>query len=91
MIEESSFENSGSVARQLDVAARKCLGDQVRLVARVELVAKIFDVPLNRPWRDPQLQRALLGRVPAGNALKHLNLSFGQSDEVFLLPRKIHH
>jgi hypothetical protein len=76
---------------KLDVAAGKSLGDQVRLVARMKFVAEIFDVPLDRSRRNAQLQGALLRGKPASDALKHLPLSFGQGDEIFLLPRKIHH
>jgi len=75
---------------ELDVAGGKRLGDQVRLVARVELVAEVLDVPLDRARCNPQLLRALLRRATAGNALEHLDLSFSQGDEIFLLPRKIH-
>jgi len=44
----------------LDVAAGQRLGDEVRLVARIELVAEVLDVPLDGAGRDPQLLRALL-------------------------------
>jgi hypothetical protein len=84
-------EERCALAAQLNVAARKGLGDKVRLVARVELVAKIFDVALDGPGRDPELLRALLRGEAAGDALEHLALALGQGDEVFLLPRKIHH
>ena len=39
----------------LDMAGRKRLGDQVRLVARMQLVAKILDMPLDRAWSDSKL------------------------------------
>ena len=45
----------------LDVAAGKSLGNQMRLVARVELVAEVFDVALHRPRCDPKLLGALFG------------------------------
>ena len=67
------------------------LGDKVRLVAGVELVAEIFDVPLDGARRDAQLLRALLGGQPECDALQDLALTLGQGDEIFLLPRKIHH
>jgi len=41
----------------------------------VELVAEIFDVPLDRPRSDSELLRALLRGEPAGDALKHLSLA----------------
>jgi hypothetical protein len=73
------------------MAAGQGLGDQVRLVFRVELVAEILDMALDGPRSDPELLGALLRRQTAGDALQHLALSLGQGDEVFLLPRKIHH
>jgi hypothetical protein len=73
------------------MTARKGLCDQVRLVPRMKLVAEIFDVALDRPWGDPELLGALLGGEPACDALKHFTLTLGQGDEIFLLPRKIHH
>jgi hypothetical protein len=44
----------------LDVTGREGLGDQMRLVARVELVAEVLDVALDRSRRDSELQRTLL-------------------------------
>ena len=73
------------------MAAGQSLGDQMRLVLGVELVAEILDVALNGPRSDPESLGALLGRQTAGNALQHLALSLGQGDEIFLLPRKIHY
>src|SRR5436309_2960582 len=77
--------------RNLEVAARERLGDQVRFVLGVELVAEVFDVPFNGTRSDAQLLCALLGRQAAGDALQHLSLTLRQGDEIFLLPRKIHH
>jgi len=70
-------ELSIGVERALDVARGERLGDQVRLVARVQLVAEILDVPLDRARGDAELLRALLGRQPAGNALQDLALALG--------------
>ena len=67
------------------------LGDQVRLVARVELVAEIFDVALDRPRRDSELQSTLFRGQPSRDALQNLPLTVGQADEILLLTRKIHH
>lgn len=66
-------------------------GDKVRLVARVELVAEIFDVPLDGARRYAQLLRALLGGQPECDALQDLALTLGQGDEIFLLTRDVHH
>jgi hypothetical protein len=66
---------AGARPRPSDVAAGKRFRDQVRLVARVKFVAKIFDVPLDRPRSDSELLRALLRGEPAGDALKHLSLA----------------
>lgn len=73
------------------MAARQGLGHQMRLIARVQLVAKILDVSLDRPWCDSELLRTLLGGESAGNALQDFSLPVGQGDKIFLLPRKIHH
>ena len=73
------------------MAARECLGDEVRLVLRVELVAEILDVTLDGPRCNAQLLRALFRREPGRDAPQHLELTLGQADEIFLLPRKIHH
>jgi hypothetical protein len=73
------------------VAAGERLGDEMRLVLGVELVAEILDVTFDRSRGDPQLQRALFGGQAAGDALEHLALPLRQRDEIFLLPRKIHH
>jgi len=75
----------------LDMAGGERLGDQVRLVARVELVAEIFNMAFDRPRGDPELLRALLGREAGRNALQDLALALGQGNELFLLLRKIHH
>jgi hypothetical protein len=75
----------------LEVAAGERLGDEMRLVLGVQLVAEILDVPLNRPRSNPELLRALLRRQPAGDALQDLAFPLGQGNEIFLLPRKIHH
>ena len=76
---------------ELKVAAGERLGDQVRLVLGVELVAEVFDVPFDSARGDAQLLRALLGGQTPGDALQHLALTLRQGDEIFLLPRKIHH
>ena len=73
------------------MAAGERLRDEVRLVLCVELVAEVFDVPLNGSRSDAQLLGALFRREGASNALQHLAFPFGQGDEIFLLPRKIHH
>ena len=57
----------------------------------MQLVAEIFDVALDRAGSDAELLRALLRGKPAGDALQDLAFALGQSDEIFLLPRKIHH
>jgi hypothetical protein len=75
----------------LDVAGGECLGNKVRLVARMQLVAEIFDVPFDGARRDSELLGALLGRQAKSNALKDLALTLGQSDKVFLLTRDVHH
>src|SRR5690348_7211376 len=74
-----------------DVPAGKRLGDEVRLVARVKLVAQILDMSFDRAGSNAELLGALLGGEPACDALKHFTLALGQGDEIFLLPRKIHH
>ena len=71
------------------MAACERLGDEVRLVAGVELVAEVLDVSLDCARSDPELLRALLGREARGDALQHLALAVRQCDEVFLLPRII--
>jgi hypothetical protein len=70
-------ELSIGVERGFDVARGERLGDQVRLVARVQLVAEILDVPLDRARGDAELLRALLGGQSAGNALQDLALALG--------------
>jgi len=75
----------------LDVAGRERLGNEMRLIARVELVAKIFDVALDGAWSNAQLQRTLLGGEAARDAFQDLALPLRQIDKIFLLPRKIHH
>ena len=64
---------------------------EVRLVARMQFVAEIFDVALNGARRDTELLRALLGRQAERDALQDLALSLGQGDEIFLLTRDVHH
>ena len=73
------------------MAAGQGLGHQVRLIARVQLVAEVFDVPLDRPRRDAEFLRALLGRHSLCDALKHFPLPFGEENKVFLLARNVHH
>jgi hypothetical protein len=73
------------------MAGGQGLRDQVRLVPSIELVAKIFDVTLDGSRRDPELLSALLGREARGDAFQDFHLALGQSDEIFLLPLKIHH
>jgi len=73
------------------MTARQGLGDKVRLVFGVQLVAQVFDVTFDRARGDAQLLRALLRREPTCNALQDFSLSLRQGDEIFLLPRKIHH
>lgn len=53
----------------LDVARGERLGDEVRFVSCVELVAEVLDVTFHGSRRDPQFLRALLRRKPAGDAL----------------------
>lgn len=73
------------------MAAGQRLRHQMRLVAGVELVAQIFDVPLDGSRSDSELQRALFRRKSARDALEHFALAVRQGDEIVLLPRKIHH
>ena len=73
------------------MAAGECLGDEVRLVLGVELVAKVLDVALDRAWSNAELLGTLFRRQATRDAFKHLALTLRQSDEIFLLPRKIHH
>ena len=73
------------------MAAGQCLGDKMRLVFGVKLVAEILHVAFDRARGDAQLLSALLRRKPARNALQHFPLSLGQGDEIFLLPWKVHH
>jgi hypothetical protein len=79
------------VERPSDVAAGERLGHEVRLVARVQLIAKVLDVTLDRAWSNPELLRALLGRQPPGDAFQHLALPIREHYEIFLLPRNVHH
>lgn len=58
-----------------NMAAGERLRDEVRLVARVELVAEVFDVSLYGPWSDAELLRALLRRKTARDALKDVALA----------------
>jgi hypothetical protein len=73
------------------VAGRQGFGDEVRLVAGIELVPQILDMAFDRPRGDAELLRTLFGREALGNALQDLPLAVGQAHEVFLLTRKIHH
>ena len=77
--------------RSSDVAGSKRLGDQVRLVLRIQLVAEILHMALDRPRRNTELLGTLLGGKPSGNALQDLALALGQRNELFLWLRKIHH
>lgn len=79
------------MGERLEVAGAEGLRDQVRLVSRVELVAEVFDVALNRSRRDAELLRALLGRHALCDALKHLSLPLGERYEIVLLARHVHH
>ena len=45
----------------LEVAAGECLGHQVRLIPSVQLVAEVFDVPLNRARSNSELLGTLFG------------------------------
>ena len=74
-----------------DVPAGERFRYEVRLVSGVQLVPKVFHVSFNGPRSDPELLRALLGRKAPCNALQHLAFSFREGDEIFLLPRNIHH
>ena len=77
--------------RRSDMAGGKRLGDQVRLVPRIQLVAEILHMALDRPRSDAELLGTLLGGKSAGNALQDLTLALGQGNELFLWLRKIHH
>jgi hypothetical protein len=57
------------------MTAGKSLGDEMRLVSRVELVAEILHVPLHRSGRDAELLRALLRGQTSCNALKDFSLT----------------
>ena len=70
-------ELSIGVERALDVARGERLGDQVRLVARIQLVAEILYMALDRPRSDAELLGTLLGGKSAGNALQDLALALG--------------
>ena len=71
--------------------ARERLSDEVRLVARIELVAEVLDMPLDGSRGDAELLGALLRGEALRDAVKHLALALRQTDEVFLLAREIHH
>jgi hypothetical protein len=88
---KESAIHEGWFRGRLEVAAGERLGDEVRLVPRMQLVAKVFDVPLDRPRGDPKLLRALLGRQALSDALQHLTLPLGEGYEVVLLARNVHH
>lgn len=75
----------------LDVTAGERLGDKVRLVARVKLIAEVLDVPFDRAGRYAELLGTLLGGEAACDALENLAFSIRKSDEVFLLSRDVHH
>ena len=68
---ELSFEYRYS----LNVARRQRLGDEVRLIAGMQLVSEILDVPLYSSRCNTELLRALLGRQPARDALEHFALA----------------
>ena len=68
---ELSFEYRYS----LNVARRQRLGDEVRLIAGMQLVSEILDVPLYGSRGNTELLRALLGRQSARNALEHFALA----------------
>ena len=72
------------------MAAGERFGDQVRLVPGVQLVAQVLDVALDGARCDPELLRALFRGEAAGDALQNLALTVRQSDEIILLPGKIH-
>ena len=57
------------------MAARKRLGHQVRLVLRMQLVAEVLNVPLDRARSDAELHSALLRRKPACDALQDFALT----------------
>jgi hypothetical protein len=57
------------------MAGGESLGDEVRLVPRVQLVAEIFDMTLNRTGSDPQLESALLRGQPSRDAVQDFALS----------------
>jgi hypothetical protein len=77
--------------RGSDMPAGERFCNEVRLIAGMQFVAQILDVALDRSWRDSELLRALFGRKSARDALQDLALTLRQTDEIFLLPRKIHH
>jgi len=89
--EAVSEDEQPSLRLMSDVPRGERLGDQMRLVPGVELVAEIFDVALDSPRRDSELLSALLRGEPAGDTLQDLALTLGESDEIVLLPREIHH
>src|SRR3954469_16826489 len=68
----------------------KSLGDQMRLVPSVELVAQILDVTLHGSRRDAQLLRALLGRQALGDTLQHFALAVRQCEEIGCLTGCVH-
>jgi len=79
------------LVRLLEVTAGECLGDQVRLVPRVQLVAEVLDVALHGPRSDAEFLRALLRREAACNALQDLAFPLRQGHEIVLLPFDVHH
>lgn len=90
LAKESAIQEGWSRV-SLEVAAGERLGDQVRLIARMQLVPKVFDVSLDRPWGDPELLRALLGRQALSDALQHFTFPLREGYEVVLLARNVHH
>jgi hypothetical protein len=58
-----------------DMSAGERLRDEVRLVACVQLVAEILDVPLDGARSDAELQGALFGGEAARDAFQHFALA----------------
>ena len=85
---ESRLRTSATAG--LDVTGGKRLGDQVRFVPRVELVAEILDVTLDGAGGDAELLCALLGRQPLGDALQNFALAIRQRNEIGSLTGRIH-
>lgn len=78
----SSLVLAGLQADDTNETARHGLGDEVRRVPRLQLVAQIFNVALDRPRRDAEFLSALLGREPSSDGLEDFSLTIAHSHEL---------